>query len=146
MCTSRRHWAFMLIAASITLLLGCNGHYVSVHYRQWQACKAEHDKRIAESDTEAAYDTYFNSLLALDVTHCPLDYQQAWQDYLALEKEYCAYVKPHKNTISFWLKAAVGTATAGASLIPEVQTALDLGSRRDSTEGRLETLWKKYGW
>ncbi len=142
----RHRWAVVLITATACLLLGCNGHYVSVHYRQWQACKAEHDKRVAESDTEAAYDTYFNSLLALDVKNCPSDYQQAWKDYLAMEKEYCDWIKPHKNTISFWLKSATVAATAGAALVPEVQTALDLSSRRDSTEGRLKTLWKKYGW
>jgi len=93
----------------------------------------------------AIYDNHYNSLMKIDVTNCPNDYQQAWSDYLGFEKEWCDYMKARSGAVNFWIKAATVAATAGATLVADVVQLADFSTRRESLEGRLKALATKYG-
>jgi hypothetical protein len=124
---------------------------IIAHWNKWQ----EHERRVSAAIDEmskntwlgdpAVFENYYQSLLTVDVSRCPADYQQAWQEYLTTVREFSELSKANVGVVGIATQALASVATGGISAAVNISSILDATERGKACKGRLKALAIKYG-
>jgi len=121
------------------------------HWNKWQEQEKRFNAAVEEMGKNtwlgdpAVYENYYQSLLTLDASQCPADYQQAWQEYVFVVRELSEHSKANVGTVGFASQAVASFATGGISGFASAAAILDASERRTSCWGRLKAIAVKYG-